>query len=80
MICKQCGHVVTSDFLTISQAADLLQVTPARVLQLVKAGRIADAGRVGPAHLVDRQSVESLAAARALDPPKAGRPRKAVAS
>ncbi len=69
--------MTNAPLMTVSDAAALLQVTESRVRQLVKAGRIADAGRVGPAHLVDRQSVEVLAAQRALDPPRAGRPRKA---
>lgn len=62
--------------MTVTEAAELLQVSEGRVRQLVKAGRIADAGNVGSAHLVQRASVERLAAARALNPPRAGRPRK----
>ena len=75
---EQCYNrfMYSRELVTVSEAAELLQVSPARVLQLIRAGRIADAGRVGPAHLVDRQSVEVLAAQRALDPPRAGRPRK----
>lgn len=66
----------TDRVMSVTDAATLLQVTPARVLQLVKAGRIADAGTIGAAHLVQRASVERLAAARAINPPRAGRPRK----
>ena len=61
---------------TTSQAAEMLQVSEERVRQLADAGRLRVLGVVGNGtRLLDRASVERLAAARALNPPRAGRPR-----
>lgn len=72
MICCNCGHIADEAYMTVTEAAELLRVSESRVRQLVKADRIADAGTVGPAHLVHRASVEK----RAASIPRPGRPRK----
>lgn len=64
-----------SHLMTVREAAGLLQLTPERVRQLADDGRIRIAGYAGRMRLLDRASVEHLAAARAVDPPRRGRPK-----
>gem|GEM_PF-3474230 len=61
---------------TVTEAATLLNLSDTRVTQLLRDGRLIDAGTIGPLRLVDRASVDRMAAARAAHPPRPGRPRK----
>jgi excisionase family DNA binding protein len=50
-------------FLTVTQAAEILDVSGRRVRQFVVEGLLSEAGRAGTTILLDRSQVEGLAAA-----------------
>lgn len=59
------------DMLSVQEAADMLEVTRARVNQLVTAGML-DAVKIGERYAISRASVD----ARKAEGPRTGRPRK----
>jgi len=67
------------DLLTAPQTADLLGVSARRVHQLREAGEL-PADRLGGIWLFWRREVDRLAAERAADPPRPGRPPAAKKS
>lgn len=63
------------DFVSASEAAELLGVSRMWVSSLIRDGKL-QAVRVGSSWVIERKDLEDLIARRAADPPKPGRPPK----
>lgn len=68
------GDTMPGEWMTVAEAAGVLDVDPSRVRALIKAGRLQAARHGERVWMIERASVEELQAKR---PPRAGgRPRK----